>query len=380
MRFLFTTLPLVGHLFPVVSLAWALRATGDEVLVCTTAPQFADSITRAGMSAIVIHDISIADYKRASVLTDTGASLAQDLEASGRGWGALAARAVSEMDKLVSEFEPDMVISEPAEFAGRLAAARHDVGWVEHSWALPFAGQFRRGAEHELCQRGNPGLPAPDVVIHPSPRMLWPAGSPEGIAMRYVPYNGPVRLSRWSGMDRGRRVAFVSFGSLLAEQAEKSEFFREMLEELSSSGFELIVGMDPSQASRLGSLPPGVRHAGWVPLAQAMNECDLVIHHGGSGTSFSAASSGVPQVILPHSTDQFLTAEALSSSGAARCLQPFEVTPAAVVEAATEVLANLSYGTAAANLAREMSALAIPSEVADRLRALASAPVFQLRR
>ncbi|MCU1470915.1 MAG: hypothetical protein JWQ39_2064 [Glaciihabitans sp.] len=371
MRVLFTTLPLVGHLFPAVSLAWSLRTGGDEVLVATTSEPFADTITGAGLPAIVIHDIPVAEYAHASVCTSFGDSLPADLEASGRGWGALAARTVSAMEDLIRAFEPDLVISEPAEFAGRLAATRCGVRWVELGWGVPFAPAFRRGAEAELCRRGHPRLPAPDLVIHPSPRQLWPAGTPDGIAMRFVPYNGPVRLSRWQRREPGKPRAFVTFGSLLLKHgaAEKSELFRKILEELSSTGVEMIVGMDPAQAAQLTPFPPGVQHVGWIPIAQAISGCDLVVHHGGSGTSMSAASSGVPQVILPNATDQFVTAAALESYGAAICLTPDTATPTSVREAATELLANPSYGAAARALAAEISALATPSAVAERLRA-----------
>ena len=36
MRVLFVVTPGVGHLFPMVPLAWALRAAGHEVLIATT--------------------------------------------------------------------------------------------------------------------------------------------------------------------------------------------------------------------------------------------------------------------------------------------------------------------------------------------------------
>lgn len=371
-RVLFTTLPLVGHFFPMVSLGWALRCAGAEVLVSTSAQPFADWITGTGLSAIVIDDIPLAEYARASVCIGTGTTLADDLAASGRGWGALGARTLGAMDELVGTFQPDLVISEPAEFSGRIAAARSGTPWVEHSWGLPFGVEFRRAAEAELGQRGLPRLPAPDLVIHPSPRSLWPAGSPDGIAMRYMPYNGPVRLSRWSGREPGRRRAFLTFGSLLVKHgsAEKGELLRKVLEELSAAGFELVVGMDPAQVREFGALPPGVVHAGWVPLAQAVTECNLVIHHGGSGTSFSAAAAGVPQVIVPSMTDQFLTAAILESCGAAMYLRPDQATPTAVLDAATELLTNPCYGVAAATLAGEMASLATPDAIAGQLRKL----------
>ena len=38
MRFLLTTVPGAGHLFPLVPLAWSLRALGHEILLATAGP------------------------------------------------------------------------------------------------------------------------------------------------------------------------------------------------------------------------------------------------------------------------------------------------------------------------------------------------------
>ncbi len=38
MRFLLTTAPGAGHLFPLVPLAWSLRALGHEILLATAGP------------------------------------------------------------------------------------------------------------------------------------------------------------------------------------------------------------------------------------------------------------------------------------------------------------------------------------------------------
>jgi sterol 3beta-glucosyltransferase len=43
----------------------------------------------------------------------------------------------------------------------------------------------------------------------------------------------------------------------------------------------------------------------------------LVIHHGGSGTTHSAARAGVPSVVLPFAADQFFWAEQLRRQGIA---------------------------------------------------------------
>ncbi|WP_414690668.1 nucleotide disphospho-sugar-binding domain-containing protein [Nocardioides sp.] len=56
-----------------------------------------------------------------------------------------------------------------------------------------------------------------------------------------------------------------------------------------------------------------------MPLscAAAIQTCDLVVHHGGAGTSRTALGCGTPAVVLPLGGDQFRDAQLLATAGAA---------------------------------------------------------------
>jgi L-noviosyl transferase len=362
-RVLFTTLPQVGHMFPMVPLAWALRCAGDQVLVATPAASFAGHIIGAGLPVAVIGDVDVREYARASVITDTGGPLAADLARSGRGWAALGARSLKPMRELVADFRPDLVVSEPAEYAGRVAAERAGVRWAEHCWGLPYPQEYTNSARAEFGWSASPVM-----TVRPSPPGLWPAGTPDGVAMRYIPYHGSARRSRWPAARQPRIL--LTFGSLLVKHgpAEKGELFRKLLCELSDGGFELLVGIDPELAEDFRPFPPGVLDAGWVPVSQALEGCDLVVHHGGAGTAMSALTAGIPQVILPNSTDQFITAAVLADSGVAVRLPPEQALPAAVRDAAAQILADPGYLERARALARTSAVLPGPVEVAALLR------------
>ena len=53
------------------------------------------------------------------------------------------------------------------------------------------------------------------------------------------------------------------------------------------------------------ALPEHVFVTGSVPHASLFHRCSAIVHHGGSGTTDSAARAGVPQVVVPHVLDQF---------------------------------------------------------------------------
>jgi sterol 3beta-glucosyltransferase len=56
-------------------------------------------------------------------------------------------------------------------------------------------------------------------------------------------------------------------------------------------------------------LPPNFCLIGDTPHDWLFSRTSLVIHHGGSGTTHSAARAGVPSVVLPFAADQFFWAE-----------------------------------------------------------------------
>ena len=62
-------------------------------------------------------------------------------------------------------------------------------------------------------------------------------------------------------------------------------------------------------------LPANFCAIGDTPHDWLFPRTSLVIHHGGSGTTHSAARAGVPSVVLPFAADQFFWAEQLRQRG-----------------------------------------------------------------
>jgi L-noviosyl transferase len=369
MRVLITTVPQVGHLFPMVPTAWALRCAGDEVLVTSPSEEFCDRIIGAGLPAAAVGGHSLGDYLRASVVTESADSIQDDIRASGRGWAALAVRTLPALRELVASYQPDLVISEPGEFAGRLAAASAGVPWLEHSWGLPAPPGFALGAAAELRTE----LPAPLAVVHPSPPSLWLEASHTGTAMRHIAYNGPARHRPRVPRAPGARRALVTFGSLLVRHGSDQVLgaLRKLLAELANRGFELVLGLEPALVADLEPLPDEVVAAGWIPLGAALADCDLIVHHGGTGSTLAAAAAGVPQLVLPQSTDQYLTASVLAAYGSALEFRPeHAAAPATLGEAAVHLVEDPWHRTRADQLAAEIAALPGPVAVVERLRSL----------
>ena len=66
----------------------------------------------------------------------------------------------------------------------------------------------------------------------------------------------------------------------------------------------------------LGPLPGNVHAERWVPQADVLAHADLVVCHGGSGTTLGALAAGVPLVVMPLFADQPHNARRVAAVGA----------------------------------------------------------------
>jgi len=367
MRFLFTTAVLPSHLYALVPLAWSLRAAGHDVLVCTL-DNFLPTVQRAGLP-----------------VTSCGpamefAAFMRPLEggmhrAAGRGWARLAAHTLPGTRAVVEAFRPDVVVHEWTEFAGPIAACAAGTPWVEVRWGVGPLPEYRSAAEEELMPAlaalGLPGLPLPRTVIDPWPPSMRRPHAAAHRSVRFVAYDEDACLPDWLLAARRRPRLCVTLGTVLPRHAGPATALRFIATlataVVSRLDAEVVVGVYDDLARRWKNRPAGVRHAGWLPLAQAIAASDAVVHHGGQQTMLTALAAGLPQVVIPHIADQFDNADALVAAGAGIGLAREEASVGAVVKACAELLDRKSYAAAATALAEEIAAQPTPADLVPAL-------------
>jgi glycosyltransferase len=62
---------------------------------------------------------------------------------------------------------------------------------------------------------------------------------------------------------------------------------------------EIVITLDRTGRERVGPVPDTVRFHESVPVKELLETCDLVVHHGGGGTTISALTVGIPHLLLP---------------------------------------------------------------------------------
>jgi sterol 3beta-glucosyltransferase len=110
----------------------------------------------------------------------------------------------------------------------------------------------------------------------------------------------------------GEAPIYVGFGSMVGFDQ------RRMLKEIVAAvaGRRALFYPGWSGVETAG-LPANFFAVGDTPHSWLFPRTSLVIHHGGSGTTHSAARAGVPSVVVPFAGDQFFWAERLRRAGVA---------------------------------------------------------------
>ena len=315
MRYLFTTTPSVSFMLPLVPLAQAALAAGHEVLVASGGPA-CDTAARAGLHAVRVgDDRALAPYAALARRVSSpefrqnppGPEFVTEVAAA---FGEVSARLLDGLVDVVDDWQPDAVFYPSNHVAGLVAARSGGAVAVNHGIGTP-RPTFVPALRHlEVSARryrpggpGETGADEADVFIDVSPASLGaPHGRPDTestVLMRYRPYQGGAVFPRTpaSGGDRPRVVA--TFGSLPAMYGS-GELLRSVVRATRALGVELVLAAGDADLTALEGESTGhVTRVGWTPLSTLLRSEDVLIHHGGLGSTYSALDRGVPQLTIP---------------------------------------------------------------------------------
>jgi vancomycin aglycone glucosyltransferase len=119
------------------------------------------------------------------------------------------------------------------------------------------------------------------------------------------------------------------------------------------------------------ALPEHVMAVGDVSHARLFARTAAVVHHGGAGTTHSAARAGVPQIVVPHLLDQYYFALRVHELGVAPpAITRRKLTAAGLAERVSAVLDSDLLVERAAELGQRLAVLApVESHMAELLDA-----------
>lgn len=365
MRILFVTSPGIGHIFPSVPIAWALRSAGHDVLMATSG--YHDIAARAGLQ--VVDTAPAVDFGQVfqGFFAEHGQPNTTSEDHAAKLFATVSGKFVDHTVELAKYWRPDLVITTLMQGAGPLAAAVVGVPWVLHGISLAGSPETSKAIATEMAadyQRLGVDYEAPTAFLDVSPPSLRQRES-AGWSMRYVPYNGGAVLEPWLVRPRERPRITVTLGSVLPLMGGVKSL-ETFVASAGAVDAEFVLALDGADVSELGTLPENVRLVDWIPLGSLLHVCDAVIHHGGAGTTFTALDAGLPQLVLPQMADQPLNAAAVARSGAGAVVQSGDLDAGRL----SGLLTDNGMISAAKRIAAEIAAQPTPMELVPKIVAL----------
>jgi UDP:flavonoid glycosyltransferase YjiC (YdhE family) len=182
--------------------------------------------------------------------------------------------------------------------------ARRDVNAYRREMGLPPVRDIHRHvlAERPIVAVDRHLAPVPEdcPVAHDQIRCLHPdAGEPL-----------PDKLE--SFLEQGPPPVYLGFGSMT--DPDPAGTTRRLLEAIAQLGCRALLSRGWAGLGD-GALPEGVMAIDPVAHARLFPRLAAVVHHGGAGTTHSAARAGVPQIVVPHVLDQFYFARRVHTLG-----------------------------------------------------------------
>ncbi|MCM2414161.1 nucleotide disphospho-sugar-binding domain-containing protein [Streptomyces sp. RKAG290] len=325
MRVLITSTPVATHFLPMLPLIRALGAAGHEVLVAGQ-PDVTGPARDAGLETATFGDAFHAvDLRRGRLpegvrpIEVLGRPPAQQIDGAAQMWRNHAPYFLYDYLELAREWRADLILSEHMEYAGPVIGKVLGVPSVWHRWGTAPTSEFMLGQTRmwlgPLCERlGLDSVPAPDLVLDPAPPALAGTDAPDALPVRPVPHTGEGSPWRWSGPS-GRRVV-VALGGYALELGGAA-LVRRIADALGAAGgVEAVVSAPETYRAAIGALPAGLTYTGRTAPGLLFPGADLVVHHGGPGSTLGAAALGVPQLVLPQLGDAFVAGDRVAAAGA----------------------------------------------------------------
>ena len=378
MRVLFSCTATEGHVAPLVPLARAFADLGHDVAFAT-APAFEARVRSEGFATLSagLDQAQIRARMEEYRPRLLGLPPAERRPVAYTSRFALvdAPAKLPELLRAAKDWRPELLVHDASELCAPPVAASVGIPSVNQGF-----GQVIPAACHEHAADAVRAL-WDAVGLAPEPwngmyRGAYVDICPPSLAGETVPGGTPTYLRRpatprppapkppWQPARPDLPNVYVTLGTVLDE----ADVLRLLLNALADVDCNVLMtigrGGDPAS---LAPWPANATVERFVPQADVLPYCSVVVSHGGSGTTYGALAHGLPLLMLPHGADQFENAAAARAAGVAEALMPHEIETAAIRSAVAALSTEAGYAARAREIAAEIAAMPDAGAVAATL-------------
>lgn len=302
MRLLFSSHGGYGHFHPIAPMALAAQAQGHDVVVAV-GPDLVDWVIACGLRAVPV-GLGPEEYSaRVEALPVEDRPLAMFHRFS----TIAVPPTLADLVQLTQPWRPDVVVHEEGEYAAPLLAAMLGVPCVTHSWAAPARPENERRLYRSLlgpiwAAQGLAGeaRTSGDTYLDACPPAYQSdaIGSIPGVvAARPVPFDGPPSPAPPWLAGLPRPAAYVTFGTVGV--FSRPETIRAAVEAVAPLVAAVVVTTGPNPPDTIGIRSSHVHVVDYLAQSQILPNVDLVVSHGGAGTTLGTLAYGLPHLVMP---------------------------------------------------------------------------------
>jgi len=368
MKALFTTFPAYGHLLPMLPLARAVAAAGDEVLIAAHASLHAAAdglpVRGAGPALADLIAENETRFRRDVLQYRSDGDDGNDVLAATVALftTTYADVAFDDLVRVVTDVRPDVIVAEMWDFVTPLVAQKLGIPYAtfRHSPATVIDPILDAGAEKAGAQRGLP-VPVPAAGIQ-----LWPEWLE---TVPVTPDESTIEINS-SAYDTGARAAIEAFTGdrpvvlvTLGTVVDDLDLLRSAVGAVLDAGADALVTTGfTATPDDLRADPGRVRAVSFAPIGQLLDRVQAVVAAGGSGTTLATLSRGLPMLFLPRIANQPQVAAAVTAFGAG-------LTPEALAGSVPVLLNDLDLRRRAADARDRLADRPSPDAAWSALRA-----------
>lgn len=351
MRILFSCHGAYGHFHPIAPMALAAQEKGHDVVVAT-GPDLVDWVAACGLraepvglgsgefparlAALPIQDRALAMFHRFSTIA--------------------VPPTLADLLQLTRSWRPDVVVHEEGEYGAPLFAALQQIPCVTQSWAAPARPENERQLYRTLlapiwAAQGLASDPRTSGATYldscPPPYQSDEIESIQGVVpARPVPFDGPPASAPPWLATLPRPSAYVTFGTVPA--FSRPEMLRSAIEAIEPLVAAVVVTTGPNPPDTVQIRSPRAHVVDYLPQSQILPNVDLVVSHGGAGTTLGALAYGLPHLVMPGPAPSQQRNAMRTEAIGLGLFVPQDADPGRVRAAAQRLLSDPSYRAAGA--------------------------------